>query len=122
MSDDNAPARLTKHKMGEFKGKWVKYDDIVEKVRVQDRTETLQVQMIRFLIFFPLVVLNVIFTSSVHSEYSINQAVLNSLVEVEFMKPDTSVSNSLQYSGFIKYSDIQTRAEWWAVSQHLPLT
>ena len=102
--------------MGEFKGKWVKYEHIVDKVNVQDRTETLQIQMIRFLIFFPLVVLNVTLTTNIHAEHAINTAVLDSLLKVEFMRPDTSVTDSLQYSGFMKYTDIHTKEEWWSVS------
>jgi hypothetical protein len=100
--------------MGEFKGKWVKYEHIVDKVNVQDRTETLQIQMIRFLIFFPLVVLNVTLTTNIHAEHAINTAVLDSLLKVEFMRPDTSVTDSLQYSGFMKYTDIHTKEEWWS--------
>ena len=107
---------MREHKMGEFKGKWVKYEHIVDKVNVQDRTETLQIQMIRFLIFFPLVVLNVTLTTNIHAEHAINTAVLDSLLKVEFMRPDTSVTDSLQYSGFMKYTDIHTKEEWWSVS------
>ena len=111
-------------KQGEFAGKWIKYDDLLQEVRNDDTVKTLRKQMFRFGLFFPLVMANVLISSQTAAEFDISNALTLTLVNTEFVRPVHKTSTvqdvQLHSAGFMKFDKIASKADFWAVSISAP--
>jgi hypothetical protein len=114
MASKRQPATSKAKRQGEFLDKWVRYDDLIHQVHSYDTLQTLKKQMFRFAFLFPLVIANVLINSQISSEYDIGNALTETLVNQNFLRPGPQVDG--QAKGFMEFNDISSFPDYWAVS------
>lgn len=102
-------------KQGEFAGKWIRYNDLLQEVQNDDTVKTLRKQMFRFGLFFPLVMANVLISSQIAAEFDISNALTETLINEDFIRP-VAANAPDSSAGYMKFDDIASKDHFWAVS------
>jgi hypothetical protein len=105
---DNDKDKLNK---GMFANKWVRYTDIVTTLEKKKKEGVLQVQFIRFLLFFGLLMGTIQLSTRVTEDYHVQKALREAYIEGTYLDPENH-SNEERYQTFHDINGVDDFWQW----------